>query len=364
MSKPSLSNSSRFPVYQTARSYLAAGLSMIPLRVDGSKAPALDSWAKYQHERAKVSDLRDWFRRPDPPGIGIVTGPLSGNLVVLDFDDRKCYDAWRESIANPRPELWQKLVRVATPSGGRHVYFRTKDPALKLRYPHLLAARPIQQSADQKQKVETMCELKVAGRYLVAPGSPAACHPEHRVYRELADTTITQAKCLSAKSIDFLLQTAQQFDERPPRRYPKHPSRTEFHQLAVAARGGNRPGDEFEVIMNWDEILEPAGWHYEAQHGAIEYWCRPGKTTGISASVNFAESGLLYVFSTNAAPLEDGRAYTKFAAYATLNHDGDFSAAASALRRQGFGSQTPTKESLQSPRRWEHLRGLLHHRNS
>ncbi len=66
----------------------------------------------------------------------------------------------------------------------------------------------------------------------------------------------------------------------------------------------------------------------------------------------------MYIFSSNAAPLEDGRPYAKFAAYAAFNHDGDFNAAASALRRQGFGGET----DMNSPKcagRWDHLRDLL-----
>lgn len=73
-----------------------------------------------------------------------------------------------------------------------------------------------------------------------------------------------------------------------------------------------------------------------------QHRCRPGKKDHtVSASVNFEGSDLVYVFSTNASPFQDERGYTKFSAYALLNHGGDFRAAAQALRRMGYGRPTP-----------------------
>jgi hypothetical protein len=48
---------------------------------------------------------------------------------------------------------------------------------------------------------------------------------------------------------------------------------------------------------------------------------------------------LLYVFSSNAHPFEDGRGYSKFAAYAVLNHRGDYVRAAKTLQAEGYGRQ-------------------------
>lgn len=360
MSKSTNQQQKTFPVHAAACSYRQQGLSVIPICTDGSKQPAVATWNPYRDRRATALELRAWFHHADPCGIGIVTGPISGNLVVLDFDDRDCYDAWKAVVKQKRPNLWAKLVRIATPSGGRHVYFRLAATEELQRLPHVLAARRRDETlSPEEQPRLTLCELKFNGRYVVAPGSPTACHPTHRVYRELAGTTIAQVKCLSKKSVEFLVRKAQRFDQRPPRRFPKHPGAAEFHRVAAHAHAGERPGDEFEVIMNWDEILEPHGWHFQEGREEVEYWCRPGKDDGISASINYQNCGLLYVFSTNAAPLVDNQAYTKFAAFAELNHGGDFTAAAAALARQGYGRQTQGRVANPDHRRWDHLRELL-----
>ncbi|MFD0358268.1 phage/plasmid primase, P4 family [Streptomyces sp. NPDC127110] len=72
--------------------------------------------------------------------------------------------------------------------------------------------------------------------------------------------------------------------------------------------------------------------------GSTSYWQRPGKdgrepsaTTGRAM-----DRDRLYVFTTSTEFVAE-RPYTKFGAYALLNHSGDHSAAAKELRRQGYG---------------------------
>ncbi len=55
----------------------------------------------------------------------------------------------------------------------------------------------------------------------------------------------------------------------------------------------------------------------------------------MSATTNHDGHDLLYVFSTSTA-FESEKGYTKFSAYALLNHQGDFSAAARALVERGY----------------------------
>src|SRR5262249_49783232 len=73
------------------------------------------------------------------------------------------------------------------------------------------------------------------------------------------------------------------------------------------------------------------------QRSEVTHWRRPGKNEGVSATTNYAGSGLLYVFTSNGAPFEADTAYTAFAAYTLLTHRGDFSAAAQALQAHGYG---------------------------
>jgi AAA domain len=97
---------------------------------------------------------------------------------------------------------------------------------------------------------------------------------------------------------------------------------------------GDRPGDRFISETTWSEILEPHNWTLVSRRGGVEYWRRPGKAEHHSATANGGGYELLYVFSSSAAPFEANTSYSRFAAHALLNHDGDYSAAARALARR------------------------------
>ena len=106
---------------------------------------------------------------------------------------------------------------------------------------------------------------------------------------------------------------------------------------------GDRPGDEYNRHADWRQLLEPHGWRYLWEKQAVQYYRRPGKEWGASATVNYGGSGLLYVFSTSTA-FESERGYSPFSAYTLLEHGGDFSAAAKMLAEQGYGGIQTTPE--------------------
>jgi putative DNA primase/helicase len=115
-----------------------------------------------------------------------------------------------------------------------------------------------------------------------------------------------------------LLNAARSFNEYvEPERTISHASPPQ-----AAAMNGDRPGDLFNAGAQWEEILLPHGWTQVGQRGEVTLWKRPGKREqGISATTDYAGSGLLYVFSTNASPFEPETAYSKFAAYALLEYE-------------------------------------------
>jgi hypothetical protein len=112
--------------------------------------------------------------------------------------------------------------------------------------------------------------------------------------------------------------------------------------------GALRPGDDFNQRATWAQILEPAGWRLYYTQDDTTYWTRPGKPTGISAATNHLGTDRLKVFTTSAAPLEGDESYSKFGAYSRLYFNGDDSAAARALDRQGYGTPLPDPAILQA----------------
>jgi hypothetical protein len=70
---------------KTASDYLARGWPVVPAAEKG-KRPTVP-WKRYQSRLVSEKTLREWFAKSPNYNVSIVTGALSG-LVVLDVDPR------------------------------------------------------------------------------------------------------------------------------------------------------------------------------------------------------------------------------------------------------------------------------------
>ncbi len=158
------------PRLDVARFYVRRGLSVIPIKTDGTKAPKLTGWREFSKRRPTDEELAVWFA--GPAGIGVVPGPASGNLVVLDFESKLGRPAFPEWIARLSPALTALVPTfpiVRTPSGGRHVWVRLPDAE---------AGGRVCRYADGSTKIEVRGE----GHQILAPGCPPECHPSGSPY--------------------------------------------------------------------------------------------------------------------------------------------------------------------------------------
>lgn len=298
------------------------GLSVIPIRCDGNRAPSV-LWKRFQSTRATRAELESWFGNGIKQGIGIVTGKISGNLEVLDFDDPELFEPWKELVTEQvGADLVERLVLINTPSGRFHASYRCKEAVEG----NLKLAKRL----NDEGKVITLIETRGEGGYALTVGSPPECHPNNKPYT-LLQGDFANIPTITGAEREVLLNSARSLNE-----YVK-PERIICAPFTPA---GDRPGDHFNAEATWEEILEPHEWEKVRECNGKVFWKRPGKETekGWSATTNHADTDLLYVFSSNAHPFESETAYPKFAAYTLLNHDGDFSAAAGELASQGYGS--------------------------
>ena len=298
-----------------ARNYSEHGFSIVPVRGDGSKAPTL-AWKKYQKERLKDGDIEATFEGKS--GVGIICGKISGGLEVLDFDEASFVPKWEGLVEAGNGDLLVQLPRVVTPTGGVHIYFRSNacDGNLKLAW-----------KKEDENNYAIAIETRGEGGYVLAPGCEEACHDSGGSYEQVSGPPIADCPIISEEDRALLLSCAYSLNEKV--------GSVEIVPQATESLTGmkDRPGDQFNRQANWAEILRPSGWKLVRRNedGSC-FWQRPGKDgAGGSATTGHCsneESGdLLYVFSSNAEPFEGGRAYSKFAAHALVNHERDFSAA-------------------------------------
>lgn len=107
------------PVNEAIHDYAGRNWSIIPIRPE-DKRPLI-RWENYQRRRADEAEVRGWFQAWPDAGIGIVTGTISG-LVVLDIDVRHGGDVTLDRLELEHGRL-PTTVEVRTGGGGRHLYF-------------------------------------------------------------------------------------------------------------------------------------------------------------------------------------------------------------------------------------------------
>lgn len=325
---------------EVVKSYVRSGLSVIPIRPDGSKSPAVVSWKEYQSRRPTDAELHAWFDNECGYGIAILGGPVSGWLEVFDCDAPWLFDCWRELVEKVCPGLFSRLVIVCTPTGGWHVYYRCPkiEGNLKLARRAVTVAEETGGAQYENGRwviIKTTLETRGRGGYVLAPDSPPECHSLHRPYI-LVSGDLTNVPTITPQERDAILDAARSLNEYVP------PSRTYKPKGSQIRVNGARPGDDYNNKADWRELLTCHGWTFLFNHNGVGYWRKPGKRgRGWSATTNYAGSSMLYVFSTSAPPFEPEGAYSLFAAYTLLEHNGDYHLAAKQLASEGYGEQAP-----------------------
>jgi hypothetical protein len=193
------------------------------------------------------------------------------------------------------PGFLDRLPCVLTPKQGWHVYYRCQ----------LIEGN--QKLAESRER-KTLIETRGEGGYVVAPGSPLACHPLKKPY-QLIRGDLTQIPTISPDERQILLNTARSFNERPQKRV--------YQSQGGASTNGDRPGDLYNTRVSWHDLMASIGCTATGTRGEAILWKRPGKTTPGHSAITGNGDDMLYVFSSNFAPFEPDTAYDRFGAYAT-----------------------------------------------
>jgi hypothetical protein len=313
------------PIADAAWRAYRAGLCPLPVRDDGLKAPAVSEWRSFQTTRPTVEQMRAWdFDHRS--GFGV----LGGHLDPWDFDCPDTYHAFvAGAVSGGLGDVVDRIragFEAETPGGGRR--WLVHNPAGLIFEDTVLAARPRLDSEPPRPKVKTLIEIVT---FAIVPPSNGRVHPSGRPYVQLTGGFDTIAH-YTADERDALKALARSFDQRPrPEAF-----RRAGHQSGTI--DSSRPGDDYNRRIALSSLLEPFGWVHVFDRGEVEYWRRPGKTRGISATFNFGRSNLFYPF-TSSTEFDPDKSYSKFAVYAILHHGGDFEAASRALAAQGFGQR-------------------------
>ncbi|WP_163890019.1 bifunctional DNA primase/polymerase [Mycolicibacterium hippocampi] len=237
----------------------------------------------------RVAEL--WSGRYGDCNIG---ARVPESMFVLDVDDLDGLAELESSYGVLPATLTTISGRAA---GGRHLYFRRPQGKLSHR------------------RLPKGLEIKTSTGYTVQAPS---IHPDTGTRYERIDAPV-------AAPPSWLVALLR----------PLVPANICQTKPLYGLRGGPSIADEFAVKASWATILGVHGWQcLDADpDGDGARWLHPAATSKCSATIR---NGCLFVYSPNTAfdVTEPGNpsGYTKFRAYAVLDHGGDMRAAARALQ--------------------------------
>jgi Bifunctional DNA primase/polymerase, N-terminal len=307
------------PLRDAALAYAAAGYEVFPLRgkLPRGNCPACEPRSpRYRPHRpadcdhelchglyAATSDpgrVARWWTRWPQANIG---ARVPASLFVLDIDPRHGGPAQLAELeAAHGPLLPTRVSLSGRGDGGQHRWFLHPGGPLSV------------------ARLGAGLDIKTSAGYVLLPPSR---HPATGKPYTWAQPILDPAP-VPAWLRRLLAPPAATTAPRRPLRQPHHQ--------------GESIAEDFNSVTTWAEILSPHGWTSPDpdpdRDGAR--WRHPGATNPKSATIRY---GLLFVYSQATAfqATEAGapHGYSKFRAWAVLEHQGDLRAAARALHAEG-----------------------------
>ncbi len=310
---------------QTAKTYLHAKLSIVPIAADTKKPVA--KWKRYENEKISASELerlyRTLFYGKLPDRIAVIGGSVSGGLEMLDFDLAGIeFEPWKESIPS---ELHKRLLIECTPSGGYHVAYRCE----KFEANQALCHRFVFDTEKQCHVWKTTIETRGSGGYCVVSPSDG--------YHILQGDWMN-VPTITAEERDLLIDRAKSLDRKKQKTVAE---KTSFESTS------DRPGDLFNADHQTPQkllgILLKSGWTLD--HESDEQWFlkHPGNRSQEHSTTLSKSNGFLHTFSPNTT-FEQGKNVPPFEVFAVLEANGDYTRAASLLAEQGFATSKPNTD--------------------
>ncbi|MFB7474010.1 DUF927 domain-containing protein [Kitasatospora sp. NPDC056184] len=343
-----------------ARDLHNAGLCVLPVKADGSKAAAVSSWTPYKTHRSTPEEHDRWFAPGRTVGIAVVYGGVSGGVEMIEFEGLAVREGVLDEVtevmeASGLGDIWAAIRTgwaTESPSGG--VHYRVRVEGAPVPPNTKLAQRPAREdeyTPEERQRLaerpnsrilRVLIETRGEGGYGLTEPSGGTVHATGRPYVRIAGGPST-IPVLDADTMGAVREVCRMMD-RVPR--PEAP-RTAPRPAPPRSDGTMRPGDDFEARADWTDILRGI---FRPLHtrGSETYWGWDDGVGGVKATTGRDEQDRLFVFTTGSEFLAEVP-YSKFGAYALLHHGGDHKAAAKELARQNYGSRRPVAAGVPRP---------------
>lgn len=273
------------------------------IKVSNKKIP-FEKWNQY---RSEISPTSTWHKHFLEGGyIGIITGKVSGNLEVLDFDlkndpEKTIYDEFAKLVPE---ELIDRLVKQTTVNGGFHLIYRCPEVIegnLKLAY---------------NTEGETIIETRGEGGYF--------CH-------HLTDYTVVNG------TFDMKMLTYEIPVITADEREMMHSiARSLNRKIIRQTKGGyqknavNRFNQEYNILY----LFEEHGWTVIKEDDEKYYLNRPNSTS--THSGYYFKATKIFICFSSSTDFNASKSYNHFQVLQVLSKEKDYRTCLKMIENLGF----------------------------
>lgn len=305
---------------------LNEGFCVLPCwKVD--KHPRYD-WDIYKTRIITEAEIRALFSKVNYDALAIVCGAVSGNLEVIDFDNKgELYQKWCERIKRLNPVLLDRGVVETTQNGGFHFAYRLMyicEGSKKL----ASGIRQIYKDGKETQGVKTLIETKSEGGLIVV--APSSGY-------KLIKGEYAKIEKLSIDERNMLIYHAQGFNEIEVQEKKEKSNKAIDYRMELKGIGKHVVAwDDFLENGNLKQLVERHGWKYlHTTKDGNDHYMRPDQPDDGKSGATWNGS-VFYVWSTS-TNFEANRGYNKSQVFSILECGGDRDKTETRLLNLGFG---------------------------
>ena len=295
--------------------YYEAGLSVVAL--NANKTP-LGQWKERQNELLPPTPVEKY---KTCYGIGIICGPVSGGIEVVDVDSK--YDITGTlmerftAAVNSNCDIMGRVVIETTQNKGYHIIYRCSE----IQGNQKLANRYCTEDElkqEPNEKVKCLLETRGMGGFFMCAPSPGY---------EVTQGDLLNIPIISPEDRKILLETAKAFNEVYQ---PEHRKDIKY--------GEDNPFSQYDDTSDTVALLQEYGWEVKGQCDGNIMLKRPGTTDSKWSGGFHPDKKLFHTFSTSTVFSTD-KAYSPSGVLCMLKFNGDWRECAKWLHDRNYGKQ-------------------------
>lgn len=304
------------------------------------KAP-IGKWHRFQTEDQTGEDIKTLWKYANKQDANLGLGCICDDtLEVIDIDTKyflehhSIYDVFDACIDVLGEDVYKSLVECHTISGGYHLVYRSQASTGNQK----LASRKTleHERKDEKDNIRVLIETRAkGGMFIISPSKGYTFDS-----KPLSSQSVPILSTDQRNALIFALSSFDEIQKVSPKSTVK--KKTVKKEVLIQSKSTIEAFNDAHTPV---DFLVDAGWQYKYTCNRTQnmMYVRAGKTLREGVGGGYHEPTNLFRVFTSSTGFEPETTYNAFQVYSILEHNGDDSAAAKELYKNGYGDRMSKK---------------------